>query len=149
MLISVTIGFATRKAKPHPCLTTDWVLGQFSRKRSKAEQEYRQFVHWGIGQNTIWTEVRGQSLLGEDSFVDKLVDHLKKNRDISEIPRSQRYAHRPSLAKLFSLQVRMNPGKRRGAIVMAVEQYGYRQREIAEHLGIHYSSVSRIAKGER
>jgi hypothetical protein len=137
------------KAKPHPCLTTDWVLGQFSRKRSKAEKEYRQFVQWGIGQDTIWTEVRGQALLGEEGFVDKLVSHLKKHKDIPEIPRSQRYATRPSLEKLFSPNVRMDLGRRRGAIVKAVEQYGYRQREIAEHLGLHYSSVSRIAKGDR
>ena len=31
------------KPHPHPSLTTDWVLGQFNRKRGKAEQEYRQF----------------------------------------------------------------------------------------------------------
>jgi putative transposase len=52
-------------------LTTDWVLGQFGGKRGKAEQEYRKFIQWGIGQNRIWTEVRGQALLGEDGFVDK------------------------------------------------------------------------------
>ncbi|MCJ7641481.1 MAG: transposase, partial [Desulfobacterales bacterium] len=34
---------------PAPCLTVDWVLGQFSRKRTKAEQEYHQFVTRGIG----------------------------------------------------------------------------------------------------
>ena len=137
------------KIKPHPCLATDWVLSQFSKKRGKAEQEYRQFVQWGIGQTTIWTEVRGQSLLGEEGFVDKLVDHLKKHKDISEIPKSQRYAHRPLLEKLFSNEVRMNLRKRRVAIIKAVEQYGYRQQEIAAHLGLHYSSVSRIVKGER
>jgi predicted XRE-type DNA-binding protein len=136
-------------AKPHPSLTTDWVLGQFSRKRGKAEQEYRKFVHWGIGQKTIWTEVRGQALLGEEGFVDKLVDHLKKQKDIPEIPRSQRYAHRPSLEKLFSQEVRMNLRKRRGVMIKAVDQYGYRQSEIAAYLGLHYSSVSRIVKGER
>ncbi len=137
------------RAKPHPCLTTDWVLGQFSRKRAKAENEYRQFVSWGIGQKTIWTEVRGQALLGGDEFVDKLTDHLKKHKDVSEIPRSQRYAHRLSLEKLFSEEVRMNLRKRRRAIHKAVEQDGYRQQEIANHLGLHYSSVSRIMKGER
>ena len=136
-------------AKPHPSLTTDWVLGQFSGKRGKAEQEYRKFVHWGIGQKTIWTEVRGQALLGEEGFVDKLVDHLKKQKDIPEIPRSQRYAHRPSLEKLFGPEIRMNMRKRREAIVKAAEQYGYRQSEIAAYLGLHYSSVSRIVKGER
>jgi hypothetical protein len=106
-------------------------------------------VHWGIGEKTIWTEVRGQALLGEEDFVDKLLDHLKKRKDILEIPRSQRYAHRPSLDKLFSKEVQLNQRKRRGAITKAVEQYGYGQREIADHLGLHYSSVSRIMKGER
>ncbi len=137
------------KTKPHPCLTIDWVLGQFSRKRGKAEQEYRRFVRSGIGQQTIWTEVRGQSLLGEDSFVDSLVDHLIKHKDIPEIPRSHRYAHRPSLEKLLGVEMQMNLRKRREAVIMAVEQYGYHQQEIASHLGLHYSSVSRIVKGER
>jgi hypothetical protein len=48
------------------------VLGQFSGKRGKAGQEYRQFIQWGIGKN-IWTEVRGQTILGEEGFADKLV----------------------------------------------------------------------------
>lgn len=98
------------EGKPHPCLTTDWVLGQFIGKRGKAEQEYRKFVQWGIGQKTIWTEVRGQTILGEEGFVDKLVDHMKKRKDILEIPRSQRYAHRPSLDKLFGKEVRLSEG---------------------------------------
>jgi putative transposase len=137
------------KSKPHPGLTTGWVLGQFSRKRGKAEKDYQQFVHWGIGQKTIWTEVRGQALLGEDGFVDKLADYLKKHREVPEIPRSQRYAHRPSLKKLFDEGEQMNLQKRRRATIKAVEQYGYRQSEIANHLGVHYSTISRIVKGER
>ena len=53
------------------------------------EKEYRQFVSWGIGKPTIWTEVqRGQSLLGEEDFVDKLSDHLRRrerhSRDSAE-----------------------------------------------------------------
>jgi len=41
------------REKQHSCLTTDWVLGQFSTKRGKAEKEYRQFVRWGIGKEPI------------------------------------------------------------------------------------------------
>ena len=137
------------KAKPHPCLTIDWVLGQFNGKRGKAEQEYRQFVHWGIGQKTIWTEVRGQALLGEDDFIDKLTDHLRKHKDILEIPRSQRYANRPALGKLFNVGRNASGTRRRKMILEAVERYGYRQKEIADHLDLHYSLISRIAKGER
>ncbi len=98
------------KVKPHACLTTDWVLGQFSGKRGKAEKEYRNFVQWGIGKKTIWTEVRGQALLGEDAFVDKLVDHLKKHKNIPEIPRSQRFSTRPPLEKIFPESVRRKKG---------------------------------------
>jgi REP element-mobilizing transposase RayT len=131
------------KAKPHPSLTTDWVLGQFNRKREQAEKEYRKFVQWGIGQKTIWTEVRGQSLLGEDGFVEKLVDHLKKHKDIPEIPRSRRYATRPSIAALFPKEVIQDRKKLKKRLSAAVEQHGYRQNEIARQVGVHYSTISR------
>ena len=131
------------KAKPHPCLTTGWVLGQFNGKRGKAEQEYRQFVHWGIGQKTIWTEVRGQSLLGEDSFMDRLTDHLRKHKDIPEIPRSQRYATRPPLAKLLPDGIVEDRKKLMKRLSEGVEQHGYRQSELARHVGVHYSTISR------
>ncbi len=132
------------KTKPHPCLTMDWVLGQFGNKRGKAAAEYHQFVRWGIGQKTIWNEVRGQSLLGEEGFVDKLVDHLRKHKDVPEIPRSQRYADRPSLEKIFSERILNDISKRNKAIRAAVERHGYRQREVAEHLGMFFTSISRI-----
>jgi hypothetical protein len=138
------------KEKPLACLTTDWVLGQFAGKRDRAEKEYAKYVSQGIGQQTIWTEVRGQALLGEEGFVKELSDYLKKSRDIPEIPRSQRYAHRPSLEKLFGEGGKqMDLEKRRRLVAKAVEQYGYRQSEIARHLGLHYSTISRIATGER
>jgi len=135
------------RAKPHPSLTPEWVLGQFSGKQGKAEREYRQFVSWGIGKPTIWTKVRGQALLGEEGFVDQLVDHLRKHKDIPEIPRSQRYAHRPALEKLFSGEAQANISKRRAAVQKAVEQYGYTLRQIAAHLSLHDSSISKILKG--
>ncbi len=129
--------------------TTDWVLRQVSGKRGKAAQEYRQFVSWGIGKPTIWTEVRGQALLGEEGFVDQLVDHLKKHKNIPEIPRSRRYTDRPSLEKLFNAKTRGNMTKRNKAISEAVEKHGYRQREIADHLGMYFTSISRIVNAKK
>ncbi len=134
-----TAGWANR----HPCLTLDWVLGQFSGKREMAEQEYRQFVQGGVGKS-IWHEVRGQTILGEEEFADKLVNHLKKNKDIPEIPRSQRYAHRPGLDKIFSAAILKNRQKRNRKIAEAVAKYGYTQRAIADHLGMHFTYVSQI-----
>ncbi len=36
-------------------------------------------------------------------------------------------------------------GRRDGLIVRAVHRYGYSQREVAEHLVLHYATVSRLA----
>ena len=134
------------KEKPHPSLTTDWVLGQFSGKRSKAEQEYRQFVKWGINEKSIMLDVKGQVILGEDEFVDSLADHLKKHKHVPEIPRSQRYANRPTLDKIFNESILRDRKKRDRKMAEAVERYAYRQSEIARHLGLHVSTVSNILR---
>ena len=132
------------KERPHPCLTTDWVLGQFSRTRVKAEKEYRQFVKWGIAQETIWNEVKGQSILGEDEFVASIADHLNRHKDIPEIPKSQRYANRPELDKIFTERILRDKRRRDEKIAEAVEKHGYTQRSIADHLGMHFTYISRI-----
>jgi hypothetical protein len=135
------------KETAHPCLTTDWVLGQFSRTRGKAEKEYRQFVEWGIGKETVWNEVKGQALLGEEDFVASLADHLRRHKDIPEIPKSQRYANRPTLEKIFNQSILDDKRKRDRKIAETVEKYGYTQRSIADHLGVHSTYVSRILCG--
>ncbi len=133
---------------PPPCLTTDWVLGQFSRKRAKAEQEYRQFVEWGIGKESIWREVKGESILGEDDFVEGLISHIKKHQNIPEIPKSHRYVNRPSLDKIFPKQVILDKKKRDKRIIDAVQKYGYTQQLIAAHLNMHYSTISNLVRGK-
>lgn len=132
------------KENPHPCLTIDWILGQFSGKRGKAEQEYRQFVGWGIGEKSLWPEVKGQSILGEDDFVDSLIPHLRKHKDVPEIARSQRFANRPPLDKVFPADILRNKVKRDKKIAVAVEKHAYSQRQIADYLGLHYATISRI-----
>lgn len=133
----------------HPCLTADWVLGQFSGKKAKAQDEYKKFVQWGIGKQTIWTEVRGQAILGEEEFADTMADHLKKHKEVPEIPRSQRYANRPDLDKIIPPRVLEDKAKRNRKIEEAVEKFGYTQRSIADHLGMHYSYVSQILSAMR
>ena len=132
--------------RPHPCLSTDWILGQFSQTRAKALREYRQFVSWGINKGTIWTDVKGQILLGDDEFVDSHADHLSKRHHIPEIPKSQRFANRPTLDAIFPQRVLDNTRKRDKKIIEAVELHGYRQTEIAHHLSLHTSTVSNIVR---
>jgi putative transposase len=137
------------KEQPHPCLTIDWVLGQFSRTRANAEKEYRQFVKCGIGKETIWHKVKGQSILGEDDFVAGLSDHLKRHKDVPEIPKSQRFANRPELDKIFTESIVRDKRKRDRKIAEAIEKHGYTQRSVANHLGIHFTYVSRILREKK
>jgi len=132
--------------RPHPCLTTEWVLNQFGSKRRIAEKAYRKFVKDGIKQESIWKAVRAQSILGEEEFTDTLIDYLREKKDVAELPKSQRYIDRPSLEKIFSKSILQDIGKRNEKISEAVERHGYRQREVADYLEMHFTSISRILR---
>lgn len=132
------------KETAHPCLTTNGVLGSLGTSMAKAEKEYRQFVQQGIGKETLWDAVKGQVILGEDDFVESLAEYLNRQKDIPEIPKSQRYANRPSLDKIFPESTIENKRKRDKAMAEAVEKYGYTQRAVAKHLGMHFTTVSQI-----
>ncbi len=129
--------------KAHPCLSTDWVLGQFGSKRRAAEQRYRAFVKEGIGGHRIWEDVRGQSILGESDFVEGLIDFVRGYEGVVEIPKGQRYVARPSLGEIFKDAEGEKP-KRDAGIAEAIMRWGYSGREVANHLGLHYSTVSRL-----
>jgi REP-associated tyrosine transposase len=141
-------------AKPHECLTVDWVLGQFGKTRRLAEKAYRNFVSAGIGGagiggGSIWGEVKGQSVLGEDSFVKELELYTKGAKEFKEIPRTQRYVNRPELDQWFSRRTEQGKKWRNRKIAEAVRDWGYTQKQIADYLGMHYSTVSRIWKNFR
>jgi hypothetical protein len=137
-------GATAGREKPAPCLTTSWVLGQFNRNRGKAEREYREYVRLGTGKESIWRGVKGQTILGEDDFVDRLTEYLERHKDVPEISKSQRYADRPALETLFGGSILKDRAKRDRVIREAVEKFGYTQRAVADYLGFHFTYVSRI-----
>ncbi len=98
----------------------------------------------GVGKESIWVEVKGQVLLGENDFVERLTEYLGRHKDVPEIPKSQRYANRPALEKLFEGSIRRDRSKRDQVIREAVEKFGYTQRTVADYLGFHFTYVSRI-----
>jgi putative transposase len=123
-------------------LTTDWILGLFNNTRTVAHKQYRKFVREGIQRGTPWEELQGQVLLGGDEFVKKFKDLLEDKRQVKEIPRRQRYVSRPSLDKIFSGQEAK--GQRDMSINTAHMSHGYTLKEIADYLGIHYTTVSKV-----
>lgn len=125
-------------------LTTAWVLGQFSRNRAQARVQYQRFVAEGLQSEPLWNTLHGQSFLGSTAFAGKLNDLLKEKQQAPEIPRRQRYPARLPLDELFTAYDNKTERDRR--VAEAHVAHGYLLREIAEHLGIHYTTVSKIIK---
>ena len=115
-------------------LAVDWVLGQFGQRQKAAQAKYRDFVREGIGGPRPWEEVQGQIYLGSEEFVER----HQPDRVLAEIPRKQSQAKRPSLKDILA-----RSGAHDQHIVTAYRRYGYRLKEIAAHLDVHYATVSR------
>jgi len=127
-------------------LTVDWILAQFAEKRAEAQKKYREFVVDPLGleysplQNTV-----GQIILGGQDFVSRMAPYLMDKSEVKEISRRQRLAGRPCLDELFT-GISGKPQRNR-AIKKAHLDYGYTLKEIADHIGQHYSTISRVVSG--
>ena len=125
-------------------LVVDWLLAQFSHNRKRAEKLYKEFVLKGITHEAPWRELKGQIFLGDSQFIQRIKTSLP--HDLREIPRSQRFAERLSLSDLTSGLITAGKTERNKFIHEAHVRYGYTLKEIADQLGIHYATVSRIVK---
>ncbi|HRK57511.1 MAG TPA: transposase [Burkholderiaceae bacterium] len=130
-------------------LTVDWVLGQFARQRAAAQRKYAQFVAQGKDLPSPMSAVKGQVLLGSESFVQQMTPLLDDCKDIKEITRAERLAHRPALSTLLPARACADKALRDQAIREAYLLFGYSMLAIARQANIHYSTVSKVIKGER
>ncbi len=126
-----------------PGLFTDWILSQFGDEKNKATMQYQTFVLSGIKGTSPLEEVKGQLCLGKDTFMDQIGHLLHDKENLKEIPRKQRYINRLSLKEVLNYQ---NKNQRDHVIYIAHLQYAYTLKDIAEYLGIHYTTVSRAVK---
>jgi putative transposase len=127
----------------HGCLTVDEILSHFGQRKPIVHEKYSAFVQAGIDSPSIWDNLEAQSLLGVEGFADGLRHLVTDKRQIREIPKGQRFAGRPTLEKLFS-QRSLGKISRDQLIAKAVTHCGYSQIELANFLGLHYSTISRI-----
>jgi REP element-mobilizing transposase RayT len=130
-------------------LTVDWILGQFGENRLDAQRAYRQFVLAGLSESSPWENLKAQCILGGKEFIEKIMPMLKEKSQLTEIPKRERFAFRPSLEQLLPVGEQNIKTKRNQAIQAAHIDYGYTLSEIARHLGLHYVTISRIVKPPR
>jgi putative transposase len=112
-------------------LTSDWILGQFDSQRRTARGKLKRFVNDAIPAQPELTTRYGV-YIGNDEFIRSKTAGLEP---IAEIPRQQWQPIPPGLDEIFAKDT--NP------IATAYREYGYTMREIADHLGCHYSTISR------
>ncbi len=132
--------------KPPDYLTIDWILAQFSQRKKRAQELYRQFVMEGMTKETPWKDLQGQIFLGDRTFIEKCKIIFGNQTDLKEIPRSQRYADRPALTEILPHTMKKDKPLRNKAIRNAHVTYGYTLKAIADHLYLHYTTVSKIVK---
>jgi REP element-mobilizing transposase RayT len=127
-------------------LTVDWVLSQFGGRKRVAMEKYRRFVVEEIDKESPWETLKGQIFWGTDEFIKQLSGLLDEKESIKEVPRVQRYAARPPLRGLFNGKKGKDRTAEDRTIYDAYVRYGYTMKEIAEHLGFHYATISRAIK---
>ena len=126
-------------------LTVQWLLENFSPQITQAQQLYREFVN-KEEQPSPWGKLTSQVYLGSDNFIQQVKNLTVTNIDSKEIPLNHRHAGRPVLADVLALNAEQSKEQRNKLIYKAHVDYGYKLKQIAEVLGIHYTTVSKIVK---
>jgi REP element-mobilizing transposase RayT len=135
---------ATLGLDPAPAwLDTGPVLAAFG-----SRARYLEHVRAGIGLDPPWSSLRGV-LLGSDEFVARLASRVDPRAVEREIPRAQRLGSRPPLEVLFAPSVRSDRRLRNQRICELTRSGRFSAAEVSRHLGLHYSTVSRIVAASR
>ena len=122
-------------------LNAEWLLAAFGSKKSEAIEGYKCFVSAGRNQPSPFQALRNQVFLGNDYFIEKMVGLIDGDKNLTEVPSSQR----KPLPKRLDEYTAMTD-TRNQTIKLAYKSGGYSMIEIANHFGLHYTSVSRIVK---
>lgn len=122
-------------------LTSEWILAAFGKRKSSAQKKYQEFIAQGKGHPAPWVDLKHQVFLGTEEFVTKLQNKLQADKDLSEIPKSQRRGKPLPIAE-YAKQSR----DRNNAIVSAYRSGGYSMKELGVYFELHYSRISRIIK---
>ena len=106
-------------------------------------ERYKVFVAEGKRQPSPWEELTNQLFLGLERFITDVRKHIPGDNDLSEIPTSQK---RPLAKPLTYYSGHIHD--RDEAIVAAFNTSGYSMKQIGEHVGLHYSRISRIVRSK-
>lgn len=123
---------ATLGLQPVGFVAADRVLGFLSHDRADAREKLR-ILCADPSSDHLHETLHEEVVLGDTTFKR---DHAHHAEPIPEVPRRHWQPTRPPLLDLLQ-------PPRPESIASAYKEYGYTMREIAEHLHVHYATVSR------
>ena len=132
----------TGTTKTPSFLHTSDLLAGFSKQDKVSRQKFREYVEDGIGCNSPLQERSNQVLLGSAKFVREMQPVLQGVKIVKRGPKQAR--RRRSLSALFRTVDTKARSERNELIRRAYLEYGYTLMDIGEHLGLHYTTVSKI-----
>lgn len=110
-------------------LTVDGVLSRCGGDLARARERYVECIAEGV-EESLRELLVGEIYLGDEDFIRALMP----DGPVPEVARVQWQPLRPTLAEVSG---------REGWLLEAYRLYGYRLSQIAAHLGVHTSTVSR------
>lgn len=127
-----------------PFLATKWLLSLLGGETpGEARRKYRAFVRKGLEEGTASLDgLMSAPILGREAFAESLRPCLHDPARLRDIAIGQRPSQRPPLKEL--LDESLSRDVRNAQILEAHCRHGYTMKAIADHLDLHYSTVSRI-----
>lgn len=136
--------------KPRELLETKLLLETLDRRsKAKAQSDYRHFIKEGMDKDDagLPTEWKRVSVLGTRLFLEKIRAKVRSKGNEKEYSKEARFVGRPSLETVFGTA--RTKKQRNQAVRRAFRACGYSMKEISEHLGLHYATVSLVLRGRR
>jgi len=139
-----SFGATAGETTPPGFLTTGWVQAfGGAETRGEALERYTAFIEAGIEQKERPLDrFKSKIAMGDEVYLTRLGERCRRTTSSVEVPRAQRFAGRPTLSDLFRGVA--SKAERNACAVAAVCGHGYRIREVAEFLGRHYATISRV-----
>ncbi len=122
-------------------LHTDAVLAHFGRRSRDSQQKYRQYVRDGVKKDSPLQQRSNQILLGGSEFRKEMQDFLNGGL-VRRGPK--KITRRRSLKSIFK-GVESKPKSARNQLIKKAHiDHTYTLQEIGNHLGLHYTTVSKV-----
>lgn len=128
-----------------PSPDTAELLACFSADPASAATLYSEYVLAGIDQPDILAPEGKRKILGNQSFVQSIIEHLLNDVRNPSAARALLFLTRPSLSELFSPETSRERSGLSARIAGAVH-LGYTHAQIAEHLGVHRTTIMRYLR---